>query len=137
MATEQDLRGAVRALAMAARHLERAAAPLSLPQYRILSLTAAAPERASRLAERADVTKATLTGVIDSLVQHGWVARAEVEGDRRGVALSLTPSGAAVLDAAETSMSAWLSSLDPSEDVVSGLAGLRDALEAHRRAAVR
>jgi DNA-binding MarR family transcriptional regulator len=132
MATErEEVRSAVRGLAMAARHLERAAAPLSLPQYRILALTAAAPERASRLAARADVTKATLTGVIDSLVQHGWVSRADVEGDRRGVALSLTPAGAAVLAEAEAAMCAWLRALAPPA-AIAGLAGLHAAIQQER-----
>ena len=60
------------------------------------------------MAQRADVTKATLTGVIDSLVAHGWIERTDVAGDRRGVSLTLTTCGAGVLDEAESAMVGWL-----------------------------
>jgi DNA-binding MarR family transcriptional regulator len=135
-----SLRAAVRTLALTGRRLEKAAAPLTLPQYRVLALVASAPERASALAERADVTKATLTGVIDSLVQRHWVKRADVAGDRRGVSLALTPAGKAVLDDAEVAMVQWLAlvlepaGLDAAEQVYAGLAALGDALAASRRA---
>lgn len=108
---DPELREAVRALAVAGRGLEKAAAPLTLPQCRILTLTAVAPERASRLAARAGVAKGTLTGVIDALASHGWIERTVVAGDRRGVALSVTPAGAAVLEEAERAMAAWLSAV--------------------------
>ena len=137
---EPDLRAAVRTLALTGRRLEKAAAPLTLPQYRVLALVASAPERASALAERADVTKATLTGVIDSLVQKQWVERAEVEGDRRGVSLALTPSGQAVLHDAETAMVEWLASIlepagaEAATQVCTGLEALTGALTAARQA---
>ena len=140
MATERDLRGAVRTLAVVARHLERASGPLTLPQYRVLVLVSSSPDRASRLAERADVTKATLTGVIDSCVQHGWVERAQVVGDRRGVSLVVTAAGAKVLAEAEGAMTAWLASVleqagpTAPEEVASALATFGDGLAAARQA---
>jgi len=135
-----ELQRAARTLAVASRGLEKAAAPLSLPQYRILALIATAPERASRVAERADVTKATLTGVIDSLVAHGWIERTEVAGDRRGVSLTLTAPGAAVLAEAEAAMGDWLQRIldlaGPSAagEVAAALAMLQDGIAADRRA---
>jgi len=135
-----ELQQAARTLAMASRGLEKAAAPLSLPQYRILALIATAPERASRVAQRADVTKATLTGVIDSLVAHGWIERTNVAGDRRGVSLTLTSCGAAVLAEAESAMGAWLERIldrvGPSAagEVGTAMATLYAGLAADRRA---
>ena len=128
----------MRTLAYASRGLERAAAPLSLPQYRILALVAGAPERASRLAQRVDVTKAALTGVIDALEARGLIARTEVDGDRRGVTLVLTDAGTAALADADVALCAWLESVltlaDHPSDVTAALAQLGDAIVAHRRA---
>jgi len=135
---DPELRRAVRTLAYASRGLERAAAPLSLPQYRILALVAGAPERASRLAQRVDVTKAALTGVIDALEARGFIERAVVDGDRRGVTLVLTATGTEALAAADEAMTRWLAGvLDLADDpgrVTAALAVLGDALIAQRRA---
>jgi DNA-binding MarR family transcriptional regulator len=135
---DPELRRAVRTLAYASRGLERAAAPLSLPQYRILALVAGAPERASRLAQRVDVTKAALTGVIDALEARGFIERAVVDGDRRGVTLVLTATGTEALAAADQAMTRWLAGvLDLADDpgrVTAALAVLGDALIAQRRA---
>jgi DNA-binding MarR family transcriptional regulator len=140
---DPELRTAVRTMAAAGRGLERAAAPLSLPQYRVLTLVATAPERASRLAQRVDVTKATLTGVIDALEAHGWIVRADVEGDRRGVSLAMTPAGSAVLEEAEQAMCAWLADVlgcagpAAGRKVTGGLATLGSALASHRAGPTR
>jgi len=137
---DSELRPAVRALAQASRGLERAVAPLTLPQYRILALIADAPERASRLAERVDVTKASLTGVLDALESRGLVERAEVHGDRRGVTLVLTAAGTAALAEADAATSGWLESVLAHAarpgDVTAGLAELGVALAAWRQARV-
>ena len=139
---DSELRVAVRTLALAGRGLERAAAPLTLPQYRVLALVATAPERASRLAARVDVTKAALTGVLDALVAHGWIRRTQVAGDRRGVSLELTSAGAATLATADAAMGQWLDTVlgsDPDRraEVLDGIAGLGAALTAHHGAAMR
>jgi DNA-binding MarR family transcriptional regulator len=140
---DPELQAAVRTMASAGRGLERAASPLSLPQYRVLTLIVTAPERASRLAQRVDVTKATLTGVIDALEAHGWIVRADVEGDRRGVSLAVTPAGSAVLEDAELAMCAWLSDVlecaGPSvgREVTGALAALGQALVDHRARVAR
>jgi DNA-binding MarR family transcriptional regulator len=135
---DPELCRAVRTLAYASRGLERAAAPLTLPQYRILGLIAGAPERASRLAQRVDVTKSSLTGVLDALESRGLIERADVHGDRRGVTLVLTPAGTAALEDADAAAGAWLESVlataDRPDAVVAALTDLGDALVAHRRA---
>jgi len=135
----------VQTLALAGRGLERAAAPLTLPQYRVLALVASAPERASRLATQVDVTKAAMTGVLDALEAHGWIERADVAGDRRGVSLTVTATGSAALESAEEAMGAWLAEVlgsgpgetatgaEASRAVLRGLCALGDALGRHRR----
>jgi DNA-binding MarR family transcriptional regulator len=135
---DPELPRAARALAYASRGLERAATPLTLPQYRILALIADAPERASRLAQRVDVTKASLTGVLDALEGRGLLRRTEVHGDRRGVTLVLTPAGTAALAEADAAACRWLESVlalaERPDEVTSGLAALGEAIAAHRRA---
>ena len=64
--------------------LERSLDDMTLPQFRVLSLIASSPERAGRIATLAGVSRPSLTGVLDGLVQRGWVRRVDVDGDRRG-----------------------------------------------------
>src|SRR5258706_11176487 len=105
-ASAGDLPRAARALALAARSLERAAAArdLTLAQFRVLALIAAGDERSSLLAERLAVAKPTITAVVDGLVDRTLVAREAVAGDRRSIRVALTPTGVAALRAAEQEM---------------------------------
>jgi DNA-binding MarR family transcriptional regulator len=93
---------------MGARVLERSLDDMTLPQFRVLTLIGSSPERASRLAERAAVSRPSLTGLLDGLEARGWVQRVQVEGDRRGVSLELTRTGATALRHAERAMAAEL-----------------------------
>lgn len=52
----------------------------------------------SALAEKAGVSRATMTGLIDGLEQNGLVARVFTKGDRRSVLIALTDAGQAKLD---------------------------------------
>lgn len=52
----------------------------------------------SALAEKAGVTRATMTGLIDGLERDGLVERLTDTRDRRSVSVRLTPSGQAKLD---------------------------------------
>ncbi|HEX2384290.1 MAG TPA: MarR family winged helix-turn-helix transcriptional regulator [Acidimicrobiales bacterium] len=105
---ESDELVAVRALAFGARVLERALDDMTLPQFRVLTLIASSPERASRVAEKAAVSRPSLTGLLDGLEARGWVRRVEVDGDRRGVGLEVTPEGRAALRTAERATAARL-----------------------------
>jgi DNA-binding MarR family transcriptional regulator len=96
-----DHLGAVLGLAFGARMVERALGDMTLPQFRVLSLIASSPERASRIAEKAAVSRPSLTGLLDGLEARGWVCRVEVHGDRRGVGLEVTDEGRAALHLAE------------------------------------
>jgi DNA-binding MarR family transcriptional regulator len=88
-----DLADAVLTVASLARGLERGLDDMTLAQYRILTMIGSSPQRAGHLAERAALSKSTLTGVLDGLTARGWVLRTEIEGDRRGVGLELTDAG--------------------------------------------
>jgi DNA-binding MarR family transcriptional regulator len=95
---------AVRALARAARVLERASGELSLAHYRVLSAIAAGDERASRVAERLALGKPAVSAAVESLRQRGLIVRSEVVGDQRAAALGLTDAGRALLNDVETDM---------------------------------
>lgn len=47
----------------------------------------------SELGDRLIVTRATVTGVVDSLERRGYVVRTPNPNDRRGIIVDLTPSG--------------------------------------------
>ena len=88
-----------RALARLSRLLEQASsdAGLTLAQYRVLVFVADRPERASALADKVDVRRATLSAIVGGLERSGLLQRVAVEGDGRGVQLRVTPEGRAVL----------------------------------------
>ncbi len=126
MVTERhadQLTDAVLGVALAARALERQLSELTLAQLRILSLVDADPGRAGTLADRAAMSRPTLSGLIDGLVNRGWVERHLVDGDRRGVTLRITAAGSVALARA----------LD---EAGRALAGLVDEVPADRRDSV-
>lgn len=104
----EDLAYLIRTLSLLGRILEVGCGDLTMPQYRLLALVAEGDERATVIAEHLAVTKATVTGVVDGLVQRGLIERAAVAGDRRALRLNLTPAGKRALKAAERGMSARL-----------------------------
>ena len=135
---DDELISAVRALAFANRTLEKALDQMTLPQYRVLTLIANSPERASRIAQTADVTRPSMTGLVDGLVAKGWVTRSDVDGDRRGVSLAITPDGAQAYDTAQTAMGNAIEELLGHADAkttrraLDGLVALHHALLAKR-----
>jgi DNA-binding MarR family transcriptional regulator len=141
--TDPDLRRAVRALALAARKLERATGDLTLAQYRVLALVAGGDERSSLVAERLAVAKPTITAVVDGLVERGCLTREAVAGDRRSQRLVVTDAGRIALAEVEESMAAAVETvLDDARDrdaIVAALLDLDDALSAYytRRLAAR
>ncbi len=109
------------------------AAGLTLPQYRVLGLLAGGDERASLLARRVSVAKPTLTAIVDSLFERGFVAREIPDGDRRSIRLSITDSGRSQLRNAADEFRGVLDEVlaecaDP-DAVLDALAALGDALD--------
>ena len=132
--TPPQMQEAVRVLARLARGVEVACqkANLSLAQYRLLGFIAKSPQRASELASRASVSKPTLTSLIDGLAERGLVRREQVEGDRRGIRLDVTPEGADALGLADDLLCDRLTDLtaeDPQAHLVKGLVVLGKTLE--------
>ena len=68
----------------------------------------------SELGERLIVTRATVTGLLDSLEQRGFVARSANPADRRSLVVQITPAGLKVLQELRTIVhhheKAWLNS---------------------------
>jgi len=135
---------AVRTLVVASRVVERALPDMTLPQLRVLLLVSNAPERANHLARQAAVSRPSLTGVLDGLEARGWIARQEVDGDRRGVSLGLTDDGRRALDEACDAVGGRLAQVldhvppDRRAAALDGLAALGTAIQAdlaERRAA--
>ena len=66
----------------------------------------------SELGERLIVTRATVTGLLDSLEQRGFVARSANPADRRSLVVQITPAGLKVLQELRTIVhhheKAWL-----------------------------
>lgn len=125
---------AVRVLARLARGVEVACqkSKLSLAQYRLLGFVARSPQRASELANRASVSKPTLTSLIDGLAERGYVRREQVEGDRRGIRLEVTEKGSEALKLADDLLCERLSDLtadDPDRHLVQGLLNLGETLD--------
>lgn len=127
---------AVRSLARAARLLERATGELGLAQYRVLSAIAGGDERASRVAERFELGRPTVSAAVDALCRDGLLARADSLDDQRAVDLALTPEGRAVLQRVEGDMVLTFDDLclrakDPSE-ITRALVALGEALDARQ-----
>lgn len=129
---------AVRALALAARSLERAAGDLTLAQYRVLAFVASGHQRSSIVAEGLALAKPTVTATVDWLVERNMVTREAVAGDRRSVRLAVTRVGEAALRKAEQSMGERLEQvLEHARDreaLLTALCDLDDALADRMRA---
>jgi DNA-binding MarR family transcriptional regulator len=67
---------------------------LTVPQFEVLSTLAAADcTNQQELADRLQVTKGNLVGLIDRLTERGWVERLQVPEDRRVNKVRITGTG--------------------------------------------
>jgi DNA-binding MarR family transcriptional regulator len=70
---------------------------LTPPQFDIVATLGNTPGMtATELGEKTLITKGTLTGVVDRLVDRGWVERAAHDSDRRCQIVRLTKAGEAL-----------------------------------------
>jgi DNA-binding MarR family transcriptional regulator len=76
---------------------------VTMPQMKVLMLLGlhkSAP--VSSLAQQMNVSPPNVTGILDRLEQHGWVARTSDQHDRRVVRVVLTDQGKHFLDGLQT-----------------------------------
>lgn len=94
---------AARAVARLSRKIELAlgAAELTLPQYRVLTFLANGEARPSHIAPNVEVTRPTVTALVDGLVARGLVDRQPDDADRRRVRHRVTPAGKRALAEAD------------------------------------
>lgn len=86
---------------------------LSEGKFVVLFLLHGLPEGLAphELADRAGVTRATITGLLDGLERDGFLARHRDQEDRRKVSVRLTDSGQATALALFNEHSRWIASL--------------------------
>ena len=84
---------------MAASHQPPMDVNISMAQLRCLHLIAATGEtRMSRLVSQLGVSISTVSGLVDRLVDRGYVSRHDDPADRRQVVVEATAAGTAFLD---------------------------------------
>ena len=88
-----------------------------------------------KLADRLKVTPSNVTGIIDRLVDQGFISRTENPADRRVILLKTTPQGDSLVAALRERRSTYLSKvlyhlgLDELDDIAQGMAKLAKAAE--------
>jgi DNA-binding MarR family transcriptional regulator len=73
--------------------------PVTMQQLKVLTMIAIDPDKATghELAAQLKVSVATMSGLVDRLVEHGMVSREEDPSDRRVRRLSVTSEGSATI----------------------------------------
>lgn len=116
---------------------------MSLAQYRLLAFLSDGDWAASAVAEWMAVSRPSVTGLVDGLVEKGWVVRDHSPEDRRQVLHQLTDAGRRQLDVAATALGQVLDRLfdhldaDEQRDARHGLAVLAEAQRRQRLAVKR
>ncbi|HET6350601.1 MAG TPA: MarR family transcriptional regulator [Coriobacteriia bacterium] len=91
---------------------------LQRQQYWVLAALARGPKRMSELAECTQTSQASLTGIVDRMVEHGLVDRLRSSEDRRVVEVAATDTGRELLDVAYGVMVSGISDVaEPLTDV--------------------
>ena len=83
---------------MTASHQPPMDVNISMAQLRCLHLIAAGEARMSGLVAQLGVSISTVSGLVDRLVDRGFVSRHDDPADRRQVVVAATPAGTAFLD---------------------------------------
>ena len=105
---------------------------LSMAQYRTLLYLLGGSRRAGELAAANAVTKPTVSAMITSLRQQGWVADVVDEtGDGRVTRVELTPAGRARLARFEHELAERMDELVPGVDRAEMCSFLRELASAH------
>ena len=116
---------------------------LSLSQYRLLAFLSQGDWAASALADRLQVSRPSITGLVDGLVKRGLVERRPSPDDRRRIDHVLTAAGRAALrnadERADTRLRNVLAEVpaDVADDVLDSLTRLHAALDARLQEKLR
>lgn len=129
----------VRVIARLARRFETrlTETTMTLPQFRVLAFLTEGEWAASALAEWLDVSRPSVTALVDGLVERGWVERRESPEDRRRVLHQITDDGRSALDASTKSLATELDDLlgfldgDERRRAAEGLDLVADAMQRH------
>ncbi len=132
----------VRVIARLARRFETRLGDdaMTLPQFRVLAFLTEGEWAASALAEWLDVSRPSVTALVDGLVERGWVERRESPEDRRRVLHQITDDGRVALAQSTghlaRALDELLEHLDPGERrrAVDGLELVAVALHRHWKA---
>ncbi len=84
---------------------------MTLPQFRLLAFLSDREGAASALAEWLEVSRPSVTALVDGLVERRWVERRESPEDRRRVLHQITDDGRAVLASSSACLAAALDDL--------------------------
>lgn len=105
----------VRAIIVFYREFERATkdADISIPQYRTLLYLMTGPKRAGAIAAAGAVKKPTVSAMLNTLRDKGWIADEADPADGRAVSVALTPAGRARIDALEETLANRMSEIIP------------------------
>ena len=86
-------------VALSARSLVESTLPVTFAQFRaLLVISRGSASNQTELAEELDVAPSSVTRMVDRLEGAGLVQRTRAPGSTRGLALSVTESGAAVVE---------------------------------------
>lgn len=134
---------AVRVIARLARGFEKAlGSEMTLGQFRLLAFLDEGEHAASALADWLEVSRPSITNLVDGVVQRGWVERRESPDDRRRVLHQLTDAGRTRLAEASATLGGVIDHLGEHLDereratVHEGLALLATASQRRRQAAM-
>ncbi len=135
MTVETISRDAAHGATLLAKSVEIAlhSVELSPSQYRLLMFLADAPSAATALADRLDVTRPSLTALVDGLVARGYVERLPDPDDRRRVSHQISSAGRQAVRRADKAIQDRLTQLAsrlPSEQQHEANAGLEHWLGA-------
>jgi DNA-binding MarR family transcriptional regulator len=85
----------------------------TLPRFDLMAQLERAPDglRMGELSRRMMVTGGNVTGITDQLVAEGLVERRPIPGDRRALAVRLTPKGRRAFDAMASEHEGWIVAL--------------------------
>jgi long-chain acyl-CoA synthetase len=113
-------------------------AGITVPQYRLLALMSEGSSAGAVLADKLQISRPTVTGIIDGLVVRGLVLRQDDPDDRRRMRATMTAAGEEALRNADAAVSARLLELldkvDPEQasTAIEGLQIIHDALDIRR-----